>query len=204
MSANEGERAMSTEPESFCRKFARPVIVASILLLPPISIAYFFGMGTVIDEATGKPIEGVYVIARWQGRAVNPIHSSDTCFKVASTRSDANGRFMLWPVSWNFDPRIWERRRDLLYYARSYRLADDKTAEERIVRMRADDSAMDERHQRIVEVAWQSSCGTDDEYKRYLVPVFKAMLAEADQFVRLTGNPGYRNAFVTLLRFAGN
>src|SRR5437899_742465 len=121
--------------------------------LAGVVVAYFLGVGTVIDEMTGKPIEGVYVVARWTARQITQIESSDACFKVVSTKTDSSGRFMLWPISWNIDPRLWFRERELLFYKRQYRLSKTEASEFFTIFMRRDTSAAEDRHESMMKVA---------------------------------------------------
>ena len=49
---------------------------ALIAISVGIVFAYHLGSGVVVDEATGLPIEGVYVVARFSARAITPVNSS--------------------------------------------------------------------------------------------------------------------------------
>ena len=163
----------------FVNKHQRKLTVLAGAGLVAIGAAYYLGMGVVIDETTGKPIEGVFVVGRWRARQITPIESSSVCFKVDSTQSDANGRFMLWPVSWNFDPRLWSRERELLFYKRGYRVSDTAAGKESNVLMKPDDTSFETRLNYVSRMGMHSVCGTLVQRIRHLLPIYRAMIAEA-------------------------
>ena len=177
----------------FVNKHQRKLTVLAAFGLVAIAAAYYFGMGVVIDETTGKPIEGVFVVGRWRARQITPIESSSVCFKVDSTQSDANGRFMLWPVSWNFDPRLWSRERQSMVYKKGYRLSETNPTGSSTVLMTPDESGIDQRVASISIAATDMVCGSRDELKRYILPVYRAMFDEVKDIAQRAGDLRYLN-----------
>ncbi|MDH5648493.1 MAG: carboxypeptidase-like regulatory domain-containing protein [Gammaproteobacteria bacterium] len=49
--------------------------------------------GKVIDQTTGKPIEGAIVVAYWQGQVPMPAETRTTCYHVESTTTDKDGTY---------------------------------------------------------------------------------------------------------------
>ena len=183
----------------FINRHKRRLAILAGIGLIAIAAAYYMGMGAVVDEATGKPLEGVFVVGRWRGQQITPIESSSVCFKIDSTRSDANGRFMLWPVSWNFDPRLWSRERQLMFYKRGYRLSNPTSADFSTVQMRIDDSPIDDRFGFMSRMAMQAVCGTVGQQIKYVLPVYEAMTEEAKEVADASSRRSYLNGLMWLL-----
>lgn len=83
------------------------------------------GSDVVVDTASGRPIEGVYVIATWAGATFQGVQSGHTCFKVEVTKTDAAGVFHLPTWSGNVNPLVFDRRRFFFFYKRGYREPND-------------------------------------------------------------------------------
>ena len=182
----------------FVNRHKRRLAILAGIGLIAIAAAYYMGMGAVVDEATGKPLEGVFVVGRWRGQQITPIESSSVCFKIDSTRSDANGRFMLWPVSWNFDPRLWSRERQLMFYKRGYRLSNPASADFSTVQMRIDDSPIDDRFGFMSRMAMQAVCGTVGQRIKYILPIYEAMADEATRVADSSGRGEFLNGLMWL------
>lgn len=100
---------------------ARRLFNAAIALLLTVIVSLDFSVahaasGRVINEVTGKPIEGVFVIATWTGSvSLGPVARSG-CYKIEMTRTDKEGKFSLPDWSFNLNPFIWRRDRYVGYY----------------------------------------------------------------------------------------
>ena len=182
----------------FLNRRQRTLAVFAGFGLVAIAAAYYTGMGVVIDETTGKPVDGVFVVGRWRARQITPIESSSVCFKVDSTETDGNGRFMLWPVSWSFDPRLWSRERRLIFYKRGYRLSSTEPDRETIVTLKPDTAATEDRLNYVSKLGLQTVCGTLTERTQYLLPLYKAMIVETSEISGVTNNPDYADEIVWL------
>ena len=165
--------------------------IALIVVLVGIVFAYHLGSGVVLDEVTGRPLEGAYVVARWSARGITPVRSSDVCFKVVSTKTDQAGRFMLWPISWNFNPLYWFRSRDVRFYFRGYVLSEPSILFPLLVSMKPEPALDITRIESILTVAWRLGCGPHAQQKQFLLPVYEAMASEAKEIADRTGEPGF-------------
>lgn len=173
------------------RRVQKKTPTVLIVVMVGIVFAYHLGSGVVIDEVTGMPIEGVYVVARWSARGITPVNSSDVCFKVISTRTDGAGRFMLWPVSWNFNPLYWFRERDVLFYYKGYVLSEQNILFPLLVSMKPEPGFDISRVESIHRVARRLGCGSHAQQKQFLLPVYQAMASEAKEIADRTGEPGF-------------
>ena len=172
----------------------RKLGMSVIAVLVGIAIAYQIGSGVVIDELTGKPMSGVFVVAKWSARAINPVHSNDVCFKVVSTKTDVAGQFKLWPISWNFNPLHWFRKRELYFYMRGNVAGDQNVMFPLLVSMRRDDPEAAQRMHSIHELAKRLGCGPEKQQREFLLPVYRGMAEEAREIADRTGKPGFANS----------
>jgi hypothetical protein len=72
--------------------------------------------GWVLDRATGKPIEGAYVIAEWRGVVSLIVEGRSRCYAAAATVTNSQGHWTLRDFSWNFEPWIFDRRQSISFY----------------------------------------------------------------------------------------
>jgi hypothetical protein len=145
-----------------------------------VAAAYYAGSGTVIDDATGRPIEGAYVIQIWTGRQITPVESSTVCFKVASTKTNSRGHYMLWPVSGNLHPLLWSREYELLVYKFGYRPVDDLSVTRDPIRLKSDLQTLTDKYRAALDVAGRASCGTANQRQAYLRPLYLQMISDAN------------------------
>ena len=165
--------------------------ITLIAIMVGIVFAYHLGSGVVVDEATGLPIEGVYVVARFSARAITPVNSSQVCFKVVSTRTDHAGRFMLWPLSWNFNPLLWLRERQLLFYSKGYAVPEQGYLYPLMVSMTPQPGVDLARIESIHAVGRRLGCGPDAQQKKFVLPVYQAMVNEAREIADRSGEAGF-------------
>ena len=164
---------------------------ALIAISVAIVFEYHLGSGVVVDDSTGLPIEGVYVVARFTARAITPVNSSQVCFKVVSTRTDQAGSFMLWPISWNFNPLLWLRERQLLFYSKGYAVPEQGYLYPLRVSMGPQPGLDLARIESMHKVGRRLGCGSDAEQKEFVLPVYQAMVSEAEKIAESTGRPGF-------------
>ncbi len=97
-----------------------------ILLVGNLAVCARASSGQVIDEEAGKPLEKVFVIARWTGHVnLGPIGKS-VCFDFAITQTDKDGRYSLPDYSWNFNPFLTSRERDVDFYLPGYEYSPNR------------------------------------------------------------------------------
>ena len=91
-------------------------IVAMLAVAVLVAVDAHAASGRVINEVTGKPIEGVFVRVTWYGSASLGPQARSGCYKTVMTQSDKDGKFSLPDWSLNFNPLIWGRHRSVGYY----------------------------------------------------------------------------------------
>lgn len=156
----------------------RPIIPAALGAFLWLAICAHAESGTVVDEATGKPLEGVVVVAQFYGSTVAPAHSSTRCYHLDVAVSDAQGRFDIDLFSGNFAPWLTDRRRGLAYYKAGYEQSPGPARTTADVRMRPFKGSVEERFRKHLCLPMM---GTQcPESGNALLPLAKAMAAEAE------------------------
>ncbi len=134
--------------------------------------------GVVLDEATKKPLAGVFVYAMWYAEVWNPvIAKSDRCIAHAITQTDDNGKFKLQDFSWNFEFWMTGRKRVVDYYIAGYHLVDENTNDPPIVYMRRYTGSALKRLERIGTIGGQACLAARE--RKILLPLYKARYEEA-------------------------
>ena len=161
------------------------------------AIQYVVDTGVVIDGSTGKPLEGVHVIARWESQIFQGANSTHGCFKVASDISNRWGEFNVSSLSWNFSPVLFDRERWQYFYREGYKLEGtlEETQGKRIV-MVPDPRTGYERINYVRDVGGGSGCGSEREQRSALQPVFRAAV---DEIRKLASTPGELNGLANAL-----
>ena len=152
-----------------------PVIIGLVCL-------FWSETGQVVDGATGKPLAGVHVVARWDGQGFAGVVSKHTCFKVEAAQTNEKGRFSLSPFSWNFNPLLSDRQRTLIFYKRGFK-APEPVAEpnDSMVAMTADKQTGLDRLKYIGGSAGAATCGTLQQQRRALLPLYRAVYEESKE-----------------------
>jgi hypothetical protein len=136
------------------------------------------GSGVVLDEATKKPLAGVFVYAMWYAEVWNPVIArSDRCIAHAITQTDENGKFKLRDFSWNFEFWMTGRTRVVDYYVAGYDLVDENASDPPIVYMRQFTGTVAARLTRIMNVGGQNCLAVNE--RKVLLPLYKARYEEA-------------------------
>ncbi len=86
--------------------------------------------GKVIDDATGKPIAGAIVVARWEGHLATFAHGKTVCYHVASTTTNEKGRYYF-PIWFKRMTQDWQKNvsaREVYFsaYKKGYQRVKDK------------------------------------------------------------------------------
>lgn len=153
----------------------RPAIVVIVLALQ----ACAADGGQVIDSATGKPLAGVHVIARWDGQRLAGAVSKHDCFKVEATTTDASGRYSLPATSWNLNPLLSDRRRTLIFYKRGYKAPEPRASDDEArVPMSPDERIGLERIRYVNGTAAGADCGSEPEQRARLLPYYREVYEE--------------------------
>ncbi|WP_461573349.1 transthyretin-like family protein [Sulfuricaulis sp.] len=147
--------------------------------------------GQVMKEGTNKPIPGAIVVVRWQGNAGGPVDSSTICYHVETATTDEQGRFHIkawktteeavglhttWYQRLFMGPTIFDREVMTTAYRPGYTFST-KPSEKNTVWLKPFTGTREERFKDLVRVS--TSCGSAGESERNLLPLIKALYAEA-------------------------
>lgn len=134
----------------------------------------------VIDGSTGKPLAGVYVIARWDGTTPMPAKAISGCYQLMVTQTDEGGEYSM--SSWSWTPRALitqDSYRTVFYYKAGYTEAGKDEGKDRDpVVLWPDARPARERLQYILHLETQSECGSREQRKGKLIPLYQAVLNE--------------------------
>ncbi len=135
----------------------------------------------VVDEDTGKPLEGVFVMVRWTASAANPVISQTVCYAFETLRTDKNGKFDA-QFSWNFNPFLRDRQRSVGLYLAGYERSPNDPHDGHVAVMRRFKGSSDDRLKYLLDRrSIGRDCVSPRENKEKLGPFYKAMYEEATQ-----------------------
>lgn len=134
----------------------------------------------VVDGTTGKPLEGVYVIATWDIWRPMPVQSHTSCGKVEVVRTDANGHFVVSEHARGILVRLFgSELRHLRFYAPGLRVDEMRSPPDSVrVYMRADDRNALERLRYLNELAGKTDCGSRPEDQVGALTLYKQFFKE--------------------------
>lgn len=150
--------------------------------------------GQVVDKATGKPLEGVFVMAIWDGYIPGPVGPASRCYDFEITRTDRNGNYRLPRYSWDLRPWILGRHRYQDYYLAGYEQAPGNSRDSPVMQMRSISGDVGSRLHRMESSASYRYCLSRGDRKRKLVPLYRAQAEEAR---RLAVTPAEKEAVLT-------
>lgn len=133
----------------------------------------------VIDEDTGKPLEGVFVMVSWHSDGPSIAISRAVCYAFETLRTDKNGMYAMPKFSWNFNPLLWERHRSVEFYLPGYERSPNDFRDSDVGLMRRFKGTAEERLKKLRSVGYRQSCVSEREAKKYLAPLYKAQYEEA-------------------------
>lgn len=155
--------------------------LASCALAPPREVPA--QIGRVLDEETQQPIEGAIVVFRWQGVGTKAFVDTQTvCYHVESAVTDAEGRYTT--ASWKEESRYrdlsMKQVLDTAYKAGYMHTRTDRTTGDQT--LRKDNRGSKERLEYLDRAA--VFCPGADESMRKLLPLYKALYAEASDLAK--------------------
>ena len=159
----------------FNRRFSKLIYVASACMT--FSGAALALEGTVVDKESGKPLEGVFVIAKWSGAAPNPVQASTICLHGEMTITDKQGRFTISSTSGNFNPLIGNRQRTVEIYKPGYQDSVETNVDELRFVIEPNRAAAADRFNEVFSTRAPAGCGMDEKQK---VPFLKAKVQELE------------------------
>ncbi len=151
-----------------------PLLASCSMAAPPVK-------GTVMEEGTGRPVEGAIVVVRWvHYGSAGLVDSRTSCRHVETATTDAQGRFEV-PGRSTFS-LFGETVHYFTPYKAGYEevplaAARPKSAEENIV-MRPFRGTRGERMDQLSRFTGMQ-CGHWENYSRSLLPLYRLVVAEA-------------------------
>jgi len=79
--------------------------------------------GRIVEEGTGKPMEGVIVVGAWRGELEGFGEPKSTCYYLDTATTDAEGEFSMHKWSINLNPLLMYRQISVQAYKRGYHLS---------------------------------------------------------------------------------
>lgn len=128
--------------------------------------------GHVLDDETGAPLAGVFVIARYSGSV--PIHGS-SCYHAAGTTTSERGEYRL-PSRFDLFDLLLEKRLRLDFYKSGYRQVFYKDG---VAKLKKDTGSRVERLSELERIVRTSGCDGAGESQRSLYDHDKGVFEEA-------------------------
>jgi len=142
------------------RRVSKLIYVASACMT--LSAAAAMGSkGVVFDKESGKPLEGVFVIAKWFGAAPNPVQASTICLHGEMTTTDKQGRFTISTTSGNVNPLIGNRQRSVEVYKPGYQDSIETNFEELRFVIEPSRASAADRFNEVFTIRAPADCGMD-------------------------------------------
>lgn len=167
------------------RHWAKRIVIVLAMLIGVHAMSLWAGSGRVIDEETGKPLAGVYVMAMWHASGFSPVVSKTVCYQFAISKSDEDGKYSLPTFSWNINPFLSDRQRYLEYYIAGYEISANNTTDDVVRRLRRSTKSVEDRMRSLAHQRYQN-CTSERERREKLLPLYQAQLDEA---TRLASSP---------------
>lgn len=134
--------------------------------------------GTVVEEGTGKPIAGAFVIAKWTHNGGNVVGTNTTCPHVEVVMTDTNGHYKIPAV---FIPSLFGTYRSVYAFKAGFedvRPLNEKEKSWRSLRMAPFKGTADERLASYSGYGHLQGCGKVEERTPKLIPLYRAIYAE--------------------------
>lgn len=172
--------------QSFEMRLTETILIFFVLV--PLTACELFGKSTlggeaidgkVIEEGSGKPIPNAIVVARWTGTISSwPADSHSTCFHVLTTTTGERGTY-------HFDP--WKKKSQIgpVFDQRPFVSAHkagyvwSSKSKNTIQYLEPFTGTRSERLKYLMRVSSGTSCGTQDESKKNLLPLKRQIYNEA-------------------------
>lgn len=175
--AGEMRSDMSTQTGSVKNTLLIILLVATVFVLFVTTRYWPVQEGVVMDEASGEPLGGVFVTARYLG-ILSVIGDFQTvCYRVAGTTTDGKGRYRL-PAQFDLPGILIEKRLQMDFFKPGYRQVfyDDYHG---VAKLRKDSRDTEARFDDLKRVIRASGCDSAGVTKRSLYPLYQAVFYEA-------------------------
>ena len=149
--------------------------------------------GKVLEEGTHKPVPGAIVIASWQGALFTFVDSRHTCIHVETATTDQAGHYHipLWTASPK--PPVHDVELHIVTYKAGYEWAGYDDRDQRVQYLKPFTGTKEERL-KSMGPGGNPRCGSAEEYRPVLEPLFRARYEEAKS---LTTDPEVLDGFLT-------
>ena len=139
--------------------------------------------GRVVDEASGEPVAGAYVVRYWNAFGMNLAGGRPSCIAFRVTQTDQAGRYFITPawagVAIRRDPLLQAMRSGLMVYAEGKSLSRLEPGWPETITVRAAPSNGEERLEELYRYFNLNGCGSDRELRRKVLGLYKSLYAEA-------------------------
>jgi hypothetical protein len=153
------------------------LLLAATLAVPAMCEGY---KGRVVDGTTGQPIEGAYVIGRWEGGGGFVVSSSGCT--LAIDRSNAKGEFELVSGT-GFWSKMFGLRSEpfVFFYRRGYIEPGNSPAAGEPWKLIPDRSSAYDRIRHLVKIQGFIDCGVEEvtSHRTEVKPIYRTMISEA-------------------------
>jgi hypothetical protein len=135
--------------------------------------------GVVLDDATGEPLAGVFVTARYSGNIPAIADYQTVCYHAAGATTDGQGRYRL-PAKFDSPGILIEKRLQMSFFKPGYRQVFYKDG---VAKLRKDQSVQEERFDEMKRMTRVSTCDGAGKSERSLYPLYEAVFNEAKSLV---------------------
>lgn len=131
--------------------------------------------GKVVDGDTGKPLDGVFVIARYWGDLPAGGSFQSVCYHAAGTTTNAQGEYRMNP---RFDTPdfYFDKRSDIDFFKAGYQSVYYKDG---VGKLKKDTGNREKRLEELTRIVRTSDCRGSGKSLRALYPFFEAIYYEA-------------------------
>ncbi len=148
------------------------------VLLAYFALTVIASEGTVIDQTTGKPIAGAFVIAYWIGNTGFIVQPHSSCYHVEATTTDEKGRFNVSMFTGNLNPVRRDRTRNVHIYVPGYESTYKSDAEKLVFMMARREGPRSEQFKAIMGLGRSQGAGCSSGDQKSRVPYLRALHKE--------------------------
>lgn len=176
------------KPPPISWSFIKPTnifLIVGFLMLITQSFAAHAANGRVVDKATGKPIEGVFVTAEWYASVSGVVNSGSTsCYHFAITQTDRDGKYVLPDWSWFFWPFHFDRYTTYDYYYPYYVIDARPDKQKNVeIEMRRFTGANELRMNMLANRSF-IGCESREKLAQKTIPIIRARFNEAKEIAK--------------------